>query len=112
MKFHLPKHVLAVLWLSGIDGFHIASPTFTRQSSPTSLQVSIGLGPDDNKTKEKDPVAGVDYEVPDHEPITKDTVLKLAFDVAEGAEKGNTNFSINSLARFVNMHVQYRFIPV
>lgn len=50
---------------------------------------------------------GLFYEVPKHEPISKDTALKLVFDVAEAAEKGNTNFSINSLARFINMHVAH-----
>ena len=50
---------------------------------------------------------GLFYEVPEHQKISKEIVFKLAFDVADSAEKGQTNFNINSLARFINMHVAH-----
>ena len=45
------------------------------------------------------------YNVPEHDKINSSTVFKIAFDVADGAKKGEQNNSINSLARFINMHV-------
>ena len=37
--------------------------------------------------------------------LTSSTVLKVAFDVAKGADGGNINRHFDSLARFLNMHV-------
>jgi intracellular sulfur oxidation DsrE/DsrF family protein len=37
--------------------------------------------------------------------VNKDTVFKVAFDVAEPAKAGEVNRRFNSLARFINMHV-------
>ncbi|MDP4945013.1 DsrE family protein [Alishewanella sp. SMS8] len=39
------------------------------------------------------------------EPLPANTVFKLAFDVAKAAEPGKLNRSIESAARFINMHV-------
>lgn len=36
--------------------------------------------------------------------VNKNTKLKVAFDVAKGAEKGEVNRKFDSLARFINMH--------
>ncbi|ATC84273.1 hypothetical protein PAGA_b0345 [Pseudoalteromonas agarivorans DSM 14585] len=47
------------------------------------------------------------YNVPEHDKINSSTVFKIAFDVADGAKKGEQNNSINSLARFINMHVAH-----
>lgn len=47
------------------------------------------------------------YNVPEHDEINDATVFKIAFDVADGAEKGAQNNSINSLARFINMHLAH-----
>ena len=47
------------------------------------------------------------YNVPKHDKINDATVFKIAFDVADGAKKGEQNNSINSLARFINMHVAH-----
>ena len=51
------------------------------------------------------------YNVPEHDEINDATVFKIAFDVADGAEKGAQNNSINSLARFINMHVAHGVKP-
>ena len=37
--------------------------------------------------------------------VNEDTLLKVAFDVAKGADKGEVNRQFDSLARFINMHV-------
>ena len=47
------------------------------------------------------------YNVPEHDKINDATVFKIAFDVGDGAKKGEQNNSINSLARFINMHVAH-----
>ncbi|MGO3645461.1 MAG: DsrE family protein, partial [Pseudoalteromonas sp.] len=47
------------------------------------------------------------YEVPNHAPIDKQTKFKVAFDVGGGAEKGAKNNYIDSLARFINLHVAH-----
>ena len=51
------------------------------------------------------------YNVPEHDEINDSTVFKIAFDVAEGAKKGEQNNSMNSLARFINMHVAHGVKP-
>ena len=45
------------------------------------------------------------YQVQGHDPIAAQTHFKIAYDVADQAEAGKLNFRINSLARFINMHV-------
>ena len=47
------------------------------------------------------------YNVPKHDKINDATVFKIAFDVADSAKKDEQNNSINSLARFINMHVAH-----
>ncbi|WP_338366956.1 DsrE family protein [uncultured Pseudoalteromonas sp.] len=47
------------------------------------------------------------YNVPEHDKINDSTVFKIAFDVADGAKSGEQNHAINSLARFINMHVAH-----
>lgn len=42
----------------------------------------------------------------DAEAIPADSVFKIAFDVAQPAEDGKVNRSIESAARFINMHVE------
>tara|TARA_R110000787_G_scaffold98664_5_gene202844 strand:- start:40243 stop:40794 length:552 start_codon:yes stop_codon:yes gene_type:complete len=39
------------------------------------------------------------------EPLTKDAMFKISFDVAKGAEPDKINRTIESAARFINMHV-------
>ncbi|KDC53118.1 DsrE family protein [Pseudoalteromonas fuliginea] len=51
------------------------------------------------------------YNVPKHEPISASTSFRIAFDVSEGAKEGAQNNSINSLARFINMHVAHGVKP-
>lgn len=51
------------------------------------------------------------YDVPKHDKINSSTVFKIAFDVADGAKKGEQNHAINSLARFINMHVAHGVKP-
>jgi len=43
--------------------------------------------------------------VHDMEPLPKNVSFKVAFDVAKAAEPGQINRSIDSVARFINMHV-------
>jgi hypothetical protein len=69
MRFQFTSTVLLLLSIDPVASF---TRSWGRSSStriPTSqLHVSIGLGPGKDKEVEvKGPVAGVDYEVPDHE---------------------------------------------
>ncbi|MBE0359257.1 DsrE family protein [Pseudoalteromonas aliena] len=50
---------------------------------------------------------GYFYSVPEHAKINDSTVFKIVFDVAQGAKNGEQNNNINSLARFINMHVAH-----
>lgn len=52
------------------------------------------------------PEHGGNYLVEEALPIPTDTVFKIAFDVARQAEPGKLSGQINSLARFINMHVR------
>lgn len=54
---------------------------------------------------------GLFYPVPDSDPISQDMHFKIAFDVASGAPVGEQNNHINSLARFINMHVAHGVNP-
>ncbi len=47
------------------------------------------------------PTAAVQTDI----PIAAETQFKIAFDVAKKADAGNLNRSIESAARFINMHV-------
>ena len=51
------------------------------------------------------------YDVPEHDKINDATVFKIVFDVADGAKEGEQNNAINSLARFINMHVAHGVKP-
>jgi hypothetical protein len=55
--------------------------TFPSSQSSTQLQVSIGLGPGEGQVQEeeekKELVAGVDYEIPDHESYRTSRRSKL-----------------------------------
>ena len=51
------------------------------------------------------------YNVPEHDKINDSTVFKIAFDVGDGAKEGQQNNSMNSLARFINMHVAHGVKP-
>ena len=54
---------------------------------------------------------GYFYSVPEHVQISDSTVFKIAFDVGDGAKKGEQNNSMNSLARFINMHIAHGVKP-
>ncbi|WP_105199604.1 DsrE family protein [Pseudoalteromonas sp. T1lg10] len=54
---------------------------------------------------------GYFYQVPEHATIAADTRFKIAFDVAPAAKAGEQNNHINSLARFINMHVAHGVKP-
>ena len=54
---------------------------------------------------------GYFYNVPEHVSDLSQAQFKIAFDVGEGAEKGAQNNHINSLARFINMHVAHGVKP-
>jgi len=95
-----------------VSSFTFFSPSFGftqswRQTSSrvsdirsTRLHVSIGLGPDEQKSEVKELVAGVDYEVPDHESFRTSRRSKLDeqcdtwFEALMGDELG----SLGSLA--------------
>ncbi|MFK3861495.1 DsrE family protein [Pseudoalteromonas rhizosphaerae] len=54
---------------------------------------------------------GYFYNVPAHVSDLSQAQFKIAFDVGDGAEKGAQNNHINSLARFINMHVAHGVKP-
>ncbi|WP_199524789.1 DsrE family protein [Pseudoalteromonas sp. bablab_jr011] len=54
---------------------------------------------------------GFYYDVLNHAPIAEQAIFKVVFDVADAAQKGKQNNSINSLARFINMHIAHGVKP-
>jgi intracellular sulfur oxidation DsrE/DsrF family protein len=54
---------------------------------------------------------GFYYNVPDHAAINENTQFKIAFDVAAPANPGEQNNKMNSLARFINMHIAHGVKP-
>ncbi|MCQ8878713.1 DsrE family protein [Pseudoalteromonas shioyasakiensis] len=54
---------------------------------------------------------GYFYNVPAYVSDLSQAQFKIAFDVGDGAEKGAQNNHINSLARFINMHVAHGVKP-
>ena len=60
---------------------------------------SFSTGP---AIKDYGPVADVDVTF----PVSKDTILRHSFDVAEQAGDGELNRTLVSAARFINMHVR------
>lgn len=76
MRFH--NSVLLVLAvLSGSHAFNVQQNTFSTRRVGSALPVSIGLGPEEQTDKKKELVAGVDYEVPDHESLRTSRRNKL-----------------------------------
>lgn len=72
-----------------------------RPLDSTKLQVSIGLGPDEEKAqKPKDLVAGVDYEIPDHEAFRTSRRSKLdeTCDAWFGSMMGEENGVLGPIA--------------
>lgn len=76
MRLRYPSPCVALLLLAGISGIEGFLPSsrdvhaWTHKAAPAAsspLFVSIGLGPDEKEVKEKEMVAGVDYEIPNHE---------------------------------------------
>ena len=61
-------------------------------------------GPDDFKPGMAIPAFGKVASVPDAERLSKDAVFKIAFDTAAPAEPGKVNRTLESAARFLNMH--------
>lgn len=108
MRFHLSINTAALLWLSGsgVDGYlpsakHISSKAWTRRSAVAPLQVSIGLGPDENKTdEEKELVAGEDYEIPDHEEyrLSRRSKMDVKCDEWYGSLLGTETGVLDSIA--------------
>ncbi|MGQ8364504.1 DsrE family protein [Glaciecola sp. 1036] len=74
-------------------------------SAALLILLSFSIHAEDTPPAIKD--FGYFYEVPDHVPIDENTKFKIAFDVAKGAESGKQNNNINSLARFINMHLAH-----
>ena len=54
---------------------------------------------------------GYFYNVPEHKSDLSQAQFKIAFDVGDGAKHGEQNNPINSLARFINMHVAHGVKP-
>ena len=75
----------------------------------STLLLSTTLFADTNQPIIRD--FGKFYLVPDHQAISAKTTFKIAFDVADGADQGKLNYQINSLARFINMHVAHGVKP-
>lgn len=97
---------LLLLCASATDGYLTNSRiTTTRpscvKSTTTSLPVSIGLGPEEKKeTKQKVLVAGVDYEIPDHEEyrLSRRSKFDVQCDEWYGSLLGEENGILGSLA--------------
>ena len=105
MRITFPMNSMALLWLaaSGIDGYLTNSRTTTTPAwtrSTSSLHVSIGLGPDEKEVDRRDMVAGVDYEVPDHEAyrLSRRSKLDEQCDEWYGKLLGEENGILGSLA--------------
>lgn len=76
----------------------------------TLLGLSLALVASLSHAEQKEPAIkgfGFYYTVPNHTAIDEQTRFKIAFDVADAAERGKQNNSINSLARFINMHIAH-----
>lgn len=96
---------LLLLCASATDGYLTNSKiTTTRpswvKSTTTSLPVSIGLGPEEKETKQKVLVAGVDYEIPNHEEyrLSRRSKFDVQCDEWYGSLLGEENGILGSLA--------------
>ena len=69
-----------------------------------ALPLPALAGPDDFKTGPAIPGYGPVAKVPEAGPISRDTVMKVAFDVSAAAEPGKLNRTLETAARFLNMH--------
>ncbi len=70
----------------------------------SSLSLPALAGPEDFKPGPAIPTYGKVAAVPDAERLNKDAVFKIAFDTAAAAEPGKVNRTLESTARFLNMH--------
>lgn len=77
MRLILPNALLLLSLLEPSAAFlsHHNAVSCSRETS--CLQVSIGLGPEEEVEKSKELVAGVDYEIPDHESYRTSRRSKL-----------------------------------
>lgn len=69
-----------------------------------TLVLSAQAGPEDFQPGPAIPAYGKVAAVPDAERLSKDAVFKVAFDTAIAAEPGKVNRTLESAARFLNMH--------
>ncbi|CAB9500879.1 UPF0051 protein slr0076 [Seminavis robusta] len=103
MRLSLPNSSLALLLLgsSGVDGFSssISSSWATRRAT-SPLFVSIGLGPDEETKERSEMVAGVDYEIPNHEEyrLSQRSKFDEQCDVWYGQLLGEDNGVLGPLA--------------
>ena len=89
---------------TGIDGYvnplghGRTAASCTRNASP--LFVSIGIGPDEAAEVEKELVAGVDYEIPEHEKyrLSRRSKLDVQCDQWYGDLLGEENGVLGSVA--------------
>lgn len=80
MRLEFPGALILWLLCDLANGFSqsLAKQGRTQPASTSQRYVSIGLGPDQTDEEEKkELVAGVDYEVPDHEAYRKSRRSKL-----------------------------------
>jgi intracellular sulfur oxidation DsrE/DsrF family protein len=81
-------------------------------STPLPAILSVALLTISSVANSKEPAPiindfGYFYSVPAHDPISETTQFKIAFDIDKGANAGEQSNQINSLARFINMHVAH-----
>ena len=91
---------LFLLWIAEQTEAFSNVASSCRQDS-TKLQVSIGLGPgEDQVEQKKELVAGVDYEVPDHEAfrLSRRSKLDETCDQWFGSLMGDGNGVLGSVA--------------
>ncbi|MDX1294368.1 MAG: DsrE family protein [Hyphomonas sp.] len=73
-------------------------------SAAMLLSAPALAGPDDFKPGPAIPAYGKVASVPEAERLSKDAVFKIAFDTSVPAEPGKVNRTLESAARFLNMH--------
>lgn len=77
-----------------------------------SLGGAAHAGPDDFTYGPVFETYGRVAEIPGVAPIPDGTVLRVAFDIAEGAEPGEVSRRLDSAARFINMHARAGLEPM
>lgn len=85
----------SMIGLVALTGFAITVPLYAQDSLRPGLHAGSAI-------PEFGPVASVEG----HMPIPAEATFSIAFDVSEPGKPGSLNRTIESAARFINMHVE------